>query len=135
MHRSYEFFNLDSEIFYAAVSKLCMSKEYVRLIQLYEGNVFERACIQAFRKHSSGDVVGYSHAVIFPLNLKIHITDKEKQSRPEPDYFICTGPEGKNLMAQIGNRDTTMIHTGCSLRHIPVVDSIISGQTCSQIFL
>ena len=129
LHRSYEFFNLDAEIFYSAVSKLCMSEKYVRLIQLYEGNVFERACIQAFRKHSSGDIVGYSHAVIFPLNLKIHITDKEKQSRPEPDFFICTGPEGKRLMAQIGNRDTTMIRSGCSLRYIPVVDNTKLTQT------
>ncbi len=129
LHRSYEFFNLDAEIFYSAVSKLCMSEKYVRLIQLYEGNVFERACIQAFRKHSSGDIVGYSHAVIFPLNLKIHITDKEKQSRPEPDFFICTGPEGKRLMAQIGNRDTTMIRSGCSLRYIPVVDNTKPTQT------
>lgn len=123
LHRSYEFFNLDAEIFYAAVSKLCMSERYGRLIQLYEGNVFERACIQAFRKHSSGDIVGYSHGVIFPLNMKIHITDKEKQSRPEPDSFICTGPEGKRLFAQIGNRDPSMIYPGCSLRHIANINN------------
>ena len=132
LHRSYEFFNIDAEVFYAAVSRLCMNEKYVRLIQLYEGNVFERACIQAFRKHCSGDITGYSHAVIFPLNLKIRITEKEKQFRPEPDFFICTGLESKRLMAQIGNRNTAMIHTGCSLRQIPAVDRIESSQTCQS---
>jgi len=123
LHRSYEFFNLDAEIFYSAVSKLCMSEKYVRLIQLYEGNVFERACIQAFREHNSGDIVGYSHGVIFPLNLKIRMTDNERLSRPEPDFFVCTGSENKRLFAQIGNREPSRIYPGCSLRHIANVNN------------
>jgi len=124
LHRSYELFNLDAEIFYAATGKLCKSGKYVRLIQLYEGNVFERGCIQAFRKHGSGDIVGYSHGVIFPLNLKIHLTDNEKLSKPEPDFFICTGPESRRLFAQIGSREPSSIYPGCSLRHIANLNNV-----------
>ena len=121
--RFYGFFNLDAEIYYAATSKLCKRENYIKLILLYEGNVFERGCIQAFRKYNSGVIIGYSHGVLFPLNLKIHVTDNEKLLRPEPDIFICTGVKSKHLMAQIGNREQSMIRSGCSLRYIPVVDN------------
>ena len=123
VYRFYGFFNFDAEIYYAATSKLCKRENYIKLIQLYEGNVFERGCIQAFRKHGSGDIVGYNHGVIFPLNLKIHITNNEKLLRPEPDFFVCTGPESKRLLAQIGNREPSSIYPGCSLRHIANVNN------------
>jgi hypothetical protein len=113
------FFNFDSEIYYIAVKKLCKNKQFDRLIQLYEGNVFERGCIQAFRKFSSGLIVGYSHAVVFPLNLKIRLTDTEKGLRPEPDLLVTTGPESKHLMVTIGNRKPNKIYAACSLRYIP----------------
>jgi hypothetical protein len=116
------FFNLDSELYYTAIMHLCRKEAFDKLIHLYEGNVFERACIQAFRKNSSGLIVGYSHAVVFPLNLKIRLTDGEKEQRPEPDFLVSTGPEGKRLMVKIGNRESTRIHSACSLRYIPVSD-------------
>lgn len=128
-YRSFGSFNLDAEIYYAAASKLCKKENYIKLIQLYEGNVFERGCIQAFRKYNSSVIVGYSHGVIYPLNLKIHITDNEKLLRPEPDIFICTGTKSKHLMAQIGNRELSMIHSGCTLRYIPFVYNTKSAQT------
>jgi len=119
--RRFEYsFNLDAEIYYTAVRNLCKREQFDRLIQLYEGNVFERACIQAFRKYSSGQIVGYSHAVIFPLNLKIRLTDSEREVRPEPGVLVSTGPEGKRLMAKIGKRESTRIYPACSLRYIPV---------------
>jgi hypothetical protein len=114
------FFNLDAEIYYTAVTKLCKMVQFDRLIQLYEGSVFERACIQAFRKYSSGVIVGYSHGVIFPLNLKIRLTDSEKEKRPEPGVLVSTGPESKRLMTKIGKRESTEIYSACSLRYIPI---------------
>lgn len=122
-------FNLDAEIYYTAVRKLCKKEHFDRLIQLYEGNVFERACIQAFRKYGSGQIVGYSHAVIFPLNLKIRLTDSEKEVRPEPEILVTTGPESKRLMAKIGKRDSTRIYSACSLRYIPVSTTKKADQT------
>lgn len=116
------FFNFDSEICYTAMTNLCKNEHFERLIQLYEGNAFERGCIQAFRKASSGLIVGYSHAVVYPLNLKIRLTDNERWRKPEPDIFVTTGPETKRLMANIGNREPFNIHSGCSLRNIPVLD-------------
>ena len=123
VYRYFGFFNFDAEIYYAATSKLCKRNNYSKLIQLYEGNVFERGCIQAFRKYNSSVIVGYSHGVIFPLNLKIRMTDNERLSRPEPDFFVCTGSENKRLFAQIGNREPSMIYPGCSLRHIANVNN------------
>lgn len=122
------FFNLHSEIYYTAMINLCKSKHFDRLMQLYEGNVFERGCIQAFRKYSSGVITGYSHAVVFPLNLKIRLTDKEKEKRPEPDVVLSTGPETKNLMEKIGNRESSKIVSACALRNIPAMDSPINAE-------
>lgn len=121
-HRFDFFYNFHSEIYYAAVNKLCKNEHFDRLIQLYEGNCFERGCIQAFRKYSSGLIVGYSHAVVFPLNLKIRLTENEKAQKPEPDVFVSTGPETKRLMEKIGKRESSRIYSACSLRNIPVLD-------------
>lgn len=126
------FFSLDSEIYYTAVKKLCKSNHFDRLILLYEGNVFERGCVQAFRKYGSGWIVGYSHAVVFPLNLKIRLTNNEKERRPEPDILITTGPETRHLMSKIGNRDASMIHSACSLRYIPVSSDTKIQQTAQS---
>jgi hypothetical protein len=117
-------FNLDSEIFFRAMANLCKVEQFERLIQLYEGNVFERGCIQAFQKYNNGKVVGYSHAVVYPLNLKIRLTENEKKQKPEPDILISTGLETKHLMVRIGNRDSSNVISGCSLRNIPDLDDI-----------
>lgn len=123
------FFNLDAEIYYTAIRELFKNRRFDRLIQLYEGNVFERACIQAFREHSSGLVVGYSHAVVFPLNLKIRLSDDEKERRPEPGVLVSTGPENKRLMAKIGKHESTRIYSACSLRYIPVSNTEKTDET------
>ena len=116
------FFNFDSAVYYKAVKRLCKNEQFDRLIQLYEGNVFERGCIQAFRKYGSGVILGYSHAVIYPLNLKMRMTENEKVMKPEPDFIVCTGNENKRLMVHVGNRNPSNIHSGCSLRDIPVLN-------------
>ncbi len=96
----------------------------------YEGNAFERACIQAFRKfNSSGTIIGYSHAVIYPLNLKIRLTEAEKSKRPTPDFFIATGPENKRLMVETGNHDEESIQTACALRNIPDLGKLCSTKS------
>jgi hypothetical protein len=134
--RRFEYpFNLHSEIYYAAVKKVCKKENFMKLMLLYEGNVFERASIQAFKNYCSGEIVGYSHAVVFPLNLKIRLTDKEKTQRPEPDSLISTGLKTKELMAEIGNRDLATIHAGCSLRFIPIVSERRKGARNEGIIL
>lgn len=114
------FFNLDAEIYYAATKRLCKLESFDRLILLYEGNVFERGCIQAFREYGSAGIVGYSHAVIFPLNLKIRLTDNEKKQRPEPDVILTTGATTKKLMEKIGRQEPYKTLAACSLRMIPL---------------
>lgn len=134
--RRFEYsFNLHSEIYYAAVKKVCRKGHFIKLMLLYEGNVFERASIQAFKDYSSGVIVGYSHAVVFPFNLKIRLTDKEKMQRPEPDSLISTGPKTRELMAKIGNRDLATIHSGCSLRFIPIASERRKEKKSQRIIL
>jgi len=113
------FFNLHAKLYYCAVKKLCRFYGFALLIFPYEGNAFERACIQAFREYSSGTIIGYSHAVIYPLNVKIRLTEAEQSQRPTPDFFIATGPENKRLMVETGNHDEESIQTACALRNIP----------------
>jgi len=102
----------------------------------YEGNVFERACIQAFRKfNSSGTIIGYSHAVIYTLNVKIRLTEAEKSQRPTPDFFIATGPENKQLMVETGNHDEESIQTACALRNIPNLGKLCSPKNKNSTIL
>ena len=130
------FFNLDSEIYFRAMTNLYKIEHFERLIQLYEGNVFERGCIQAFRKYSPGAITGYSHAVVYPLNLKIRLTNNEKKQKPEPDFLLSTGSENNRLMVKIGNRESSTVLSGCSLRNIPVLDNIeTSGRVRSDILV
>jgi hypothetical protein len=113
------YFNFDSEVFFEAIRKICRIHTFSRMIILFEGNVIERACLQAFREENRGVVVGYSHAVIYPMNLKIHLAPGEVFSRPEPDYLLASGPETKRLMTLIGGRKADEIISACALRHIP----------------
>jgi len=114
-----DYWNINSEIYYEALSKLCQSNDFSRFLLLFEGNVFERACIQAIRKHSKSPIEAYAHAVIFESNLKIRMTDKERMVKPEPDHYISTGATIKDLLIKIGRREENKIIPACSLRFIP----------------
>lgn len=116
------YINFHSEVFYSAVKKLCDLYNIDRVLLLFEGNSFERACIQGFKKGSQNiKIIGYSHAVIFPLNLKLHLTPNEKINRPEPDLFLVPGLELKNLLEEVGKRNPEIIIESCSLRYIPKI--------------
>lgn len=130
------FFNLHAELYYCAVKKLCRFHGFALLIFPYEGNAFERACIQAFRIfNTSGTIIGYSHAVIYPLNVKIRLTEAEKSQRPAPDFFIATGPKNKRLMVETGNHDQESIQTACALRNIPDLGKVCSPKSNNSTIL
>ena len=122
-------FHFTTEIYYAAIRRLCKLAYFGRLILVYEGNVLERGCIQAFRKYGSGTIIGYSQATIFPFNLKIRLTANEILVKPEPDIFVCTGTESERLLKEIGNRESSLMYSGCSLRYIPVLKETKVEQT------
>lgn len=114
--------NLSAELFFLAVSRLCKKHMFERLIYSFEGNVHERACIQAFKAYSSGMVIGYSQAVIFPLNLKLRCTSLELQNKPRSDSILCTGPYAKELLQRVRNQDFVRLRSGCALRTIPCIE-------------
>ncbi len=123
--RSDFFFNVDAEVFYLACRRLLAANPVRKLIVPYEGNVFERACIQAFRQISvAGTAIGYSHAVIFDLNLKMRVAAGESETRPEPDRIVSSGPKTRALLEGLRKDGRTTIFEGCSLRWIPEVEKV-----------
>lgn len=113
-------FNLTAEIYFEAVNELCRRKPLEHLIFVFEGNVFERACVQAFRGSGRAKVTGYSHAVVYPLNLKLRVSPQEQKLRPAEDTMVCTGLRTLEILARLGARDLSRLRRGCSLRTIPL---------------
>ncbi len=116
--RAPDSFNLNAEVFYKAARRLSREGNFERMVCLFEGNVHERACMQAFRESGAGAVAGYSHGVIVPLNLKMRLFACEKE-RPEPDIYVCSGPAAARILGSTG-RGGRDIREGCNLKHAPV---------------
>lgn len=113
-------FSLYAELYYQSIKKLCVKYKFDRLILSFEGNVYERACVQAFRKSNSGKVIGYSHAVIYPLNLKMRLTDWESLVKPGPDHYISTGSRSRELLEGCGEGYShSKLSDGCVLKELP----------------
>lgn len=111
-------FNLKAEIYHAAVSKLTKMHDFKRMILIFEGNAFERGCLQAL---SSPEIqtMGYSHGVIFNLNLKLYKTPQEELNKPDVDRFVFTGNNPRRLFLKMGKQELSRSDIGCSLRYIP----------------
>lgn len=112
-------FNISAEMFYEAIREICRVYDFDQLITIFEGSVTERAAIQGYRMRSRGKVCGYSHTSIFDLNLRFRLTSAEKLVRPEPDYFVCSGANGKRLFQHVRAPFSAEVYDGCTLRHVP----------------
>lgn len=112
-------FNISAEMFYEAVREICRVYNFDQLITIFEGSVTERAAIQGYRMCSRSKVCGYSHTSIFELNLRFRLTGGEKLARPEPDYFVCSGANGKRLFQHARAQFDAEVFDGCTLRHVP----------------
>ncbi len=112
-------FNLKAEIYHAAVSKLTKTYDFKRMILIFEGNAFERGCLQAICSREI-QTTGYSHGVIFNLNLKLYRTPQEVLNKPSVDRLIFTGDNPWMLFSKMGKQDPAKSDIGCSLRDIPV---------------
>jgi hypothetical protein len=117
--RTYGSFNFGAEVYFRAIGNLMKQYSFSNLIQLYEGNVFERGCIQAFRQKSAAPVIGYAHGVIYPINLKLRFSNIDLKQQPQPDYYACLGEENKSLLKDIGRRQSSRVRAGCTWRAIP----------------
>lgn len=117
-------FNVVAEMFFLATERLYKHISIKRLYVNFEGNVFERGCIQGLMGSKNGQiVVGYSQGVVYPLNLKLRLAPKEVLMKPEPDIYVCNGSYSKQLFEIVSNgRPPAHIKVGCSLRHIPSFD-------------
>lgn len=116
------FWNFGAEIYYNAIKRICEREQFDRLIHLFEGNVMERACIQAYRENQpKSKIIGYNHAALYPLNLKLRLTPGEYGKRPDPDIFVSGGPYSKKLLQKIGGREAKRIKDGCSFRKAPKI--------------
>ncbi len=121
MRRFDNTFTIMSEIFFITISQLCKSHRFDRLIVNYEGNVFERSCMQAYRKYQKGLCIGYCQGMIYPLNLKLRLTPMDATNKPEADIHVCTGPYSRILFAKVRTKQVSRLLPGCALRQIPKV--------------
>lgn len=110
--------NYYAEIMYEAMLKLLSRSRPKTVVIVFEGNVMERAVIQAAYRLQPGTVrlVGYSHAAIYPLCLKFMVSSKESGQRPEPDAFLACGEGNASALASIGGRGRATILVGCSFK-------------------
>ncbi|MFH1094165.1 MAG: hypothetical protein V1739_08485 [Candidatus Omnitrophota bacterium] len=135
-HRFSDYWSINAEIIFEATKQLCQQRIFNKFLYIYEGNVFERACIQAFRQFSSGEIIGYSHGTLDRLNLKLRLTANEVLTKPGPDRYVCTGEYTKKRLAEIGSRNVVKMSAGCSLRSIPFTScSQVQRKTAQQILV
>ncbi len=112
-------FDVHAKLFYVAVKNLSKKYKFERLILGFEGNVFERACVQAASEASIHPVIGYAHPVLYPQNLKIRMTAEERGVKPGPDRYICTGAYSKELLMRIGREySNESVKEGCMIKNV-----------------
>lgn len=110
-------FNLTAEIFYRGVHRACRRYQFAKMLYAYEGSVYERAAVQAFREETPAPVDAYSHAVLYSLNLKLHASVSEAELAPEPDRYLVCSEDARNVLYRLRSVKAAMIPT-CSLRSI-----------------
>ncbi|MDI6758766.1 MAG: hypothetical protein QMD94_03725 [Candidatus Omnitrophota bacterium] len=110
-------FNLTAEVFYRAIKYACHRYKFAKMLYAYEGNVYERAAVQAFREETHASIDAYSRAVLYPLNLKLYASPSESELAPEPDRYLACSEYACNTLRQLRRVKTVMITT-CSLRPI-----------------
>lgn len=111
-------FTLSAEYFYRAVRRACQRYNFSKMLYAYEGNVYERAVVQAFRQETSAPIDAYSHAVLYPLNLKLHASPSETGLAPEPDRYLVCSDYTCSVLKWLRSVKTAMI-PACFLRPIP----------------
>ncbi|MDD4907505.1 MAG: hypothetical protein PHJ00_00425 [Candidatus Omnitrophica bacterium] len=117
---SFNSFNMTAELFYTGVKKILKDKKYDKVITKFEGNVNERACIQAAREAGVARIIGYVHTVMYEYHLKIRLTRKESLLKPGPDEYICVGPYSKELFLRIGREyKEASVKSGYMIKRIP----------------
>lgn len=116
-------FTLTAEYFYRAVRRACQRYHFSKMLYAYEGNAYERAAVQAFRKETSAPIDAYSHAVLYPLNLKLRASPFEGELALEPDRYLVCSDYACSVLNLLRNVKTAMI-PACSLRSIPQLTDI-----------
>ncbi|MDO8675148.1 MAG: hypothetical protein Q7K71_03390 [Candidatus Omnitrophota bacterium] len=110
--------NLTAEFFYRAVRRACQRCRFDKMLFAFEGNAYERAVIQAFRRMGHGVIDAYSHAVIYPLNLKLYLSVSEIARAPQPDRYLVCGSWVRDAFMRVRRVQVPVISV-CSLRAIP----------------
>ena len=113
-------FNINAEIFFEGVKRINQG-QFQRMLITFEDNLFERACIQAFcALNKQGVVEGYSHGMICPFNMKLYLTDQEKDRRPQCDRYLTCGDYASKLLSVVACRPSQNIISACTFRSIPI---------------
>jgi len=108
---------LNSEIVYESASTISKNSNIDYFLLNFEGNVFERSCIQAFKKNSDKKICGYGQSVVFESNFKLKLTEQEIKNKPQPDFIVSTGTHATELLSRMNMKED--VSSGCALREIP----------------
>ncbi len=111
-------YNLTAEFFYRAVQRACQRCRFDKMLFAFEGNTYEHSVVQAFRRMGSGTIDAYSHAVVYPLNLKLYLSASESSQAPQPDRYLVCGSLVRDALMRIRRLKAPVISV-CSLRAIP----------------
>ncbi len=87
-------------------------------LMTYENNPWERMCILAVKKYTSGvRILGYEHSVLPQASLNMFISSKEKLIVPLPDRILTVGRISMELMKKYGDYSSIEVFPTCALRY------------------
>lgn len=100
-----------------SLDRLLRRNPGARVIQLFEGNPWERAVMHAARRaEPARHVTGYLHCAVVPAHLKLRMSAADVAVSPLPDRIVCTGPEARAALLAVGAYPPTLVESGCALR-------------------
>lgn len=127
--------DLNSEIYYKSIKKLCSIYKIDKVFMVYEGNCHERAIIQSLRKFSNAKIFGYCQGVSYQQNLKLRHLDYKENKIIYPDIFISTGIESASLFREVSLLPNEVICDGSSFRDIAILKDKSRNKVSKQILI
>lgn len=100
---------------YLIYKNSCKKIKFDNFLLIYEGLVWEKMAILAFRKfNKNSKIIGYQHAVIPESATNFYL--KENDSSPFPDTIYTVGSATSHILKTYGQHKSTTVQTSCALK-------------------
>lgn len=117
LRRTHNGLTLTTVLHYFATKRLFKSASSDTYIYTYEGNPWERMCIQAVRDFSpQTSIIGYAHTVIPKAAAGMFPSVYERDNMPLSDRVLTTGAVAKELLDRYGAYKAGSVQAACALR-------------------